>query len=852
MPPPIPRHLLAISIVLAGVTSQTSAHASAAVATRADMTPVLLQSDGTYRSVPLSEVHIGGPDTDTHYSAIAIAAQGEMVNVSQLKPTDQSGTTPVAQNTNANAFANLPGVNVSQLDRSDQPHIALGAPTTQDATVASPLSFDAPRNPNALNEGTPQVEVINPARVNGERANLSSNAICSDCDRTNDPIQFIGTAGSTPENHGVIELSRNNSTAVLSQFGSLINNGSILIDGNTNIALRVRSWGLINSATTIENHGTIAATGSNSIGVDMTHAEHAELINTGTIKADGTAVNLDAPNTVARYLQSAGLTSGTQTSIQGNFYADPLGTDDSAGTFVGLSGGRVQGDIQNIWTLETSGNVTLDAQHIGTRYLTAAGGRLSLAQPHTQVSGNLQLIGAELELPLSNSTDAHRPALQVAGYAEVTPGSHILLTPKPGDFATQGSQVYQLIQAGRWYTATDEESPAVSADLNVISTSALMTVESYDLNDNLLSAKLHTLQSEEAVEVVEQEGGSKNAQEAIGEFTDQIPHLTDNDPIYEAIANADAARMARLAREMQPEINGGAWQAATAHQQLLSQAIERHTQTAQLMDKNGVWVQALNGTGKQGERQQIDGFDFNASGIAVGVDHEIAPQTIAGLAYSYLNSNIRSDNGNKTDVSGQALSLYGAHQSGPIALDAYLTYGWNDNESKRYVATTRARGDYDSDLLGAGVTAGYRLDLGGLNLEPRAGIRYNNVKLASYNEKGSSAALHVDSQRYESGELGAGLRLSKAFSLSQGILTPSAQVMAWHDVINDHVETNSAFLIGGTSFVSQGVRQSRETYEAQLGVSYRVGAVSAGVGYNYAARSSLDANGLQAQASYLF
>ncbi len=78
------------------------------------------------------------------------------------------------------------------------------------------------------------------------------------------------------------------------------------------------------------------------------------------------------------------------------------------------------------------------------------------------------------------------------------------------------------------------------------------------------------------------------------------------------------------------------------------------------------------------------------------------------------------------------------------------------------------------------------------------------MALDAYREKGSSAALNVGSQRYEIGELGAGMRLASSFDLGQGSLEPEAKVMAWHDLIADKASTTSTFVLGGTPFTKIG------------------------------------------------
>jgi outer membrane autotransporter protein len=149
--------------------------------------------------------------------------------------------------------------------------------------------------------------------------------------------------------------------------------------------------------------------------------------------------------------------------------------------------------------------------------------------------------------------------------------------------------------------------------------------------------------------------------------------------------------------------------------------------------------------------------------------------------------------------------------------------------------------------------AGYSVRLKpNLLLEPQVGVRYANVAMDSYREKGSSASLNVGSQRYEVGEMGVGARLAAAFELGTGSLEPQAKVMAWHDVIGDKTGTTSAFVLGGDSFTSRGTTPVRDSYEMDLGLNYVIGAWSVGGAYNYVTSTGFNADTFTAKVRYAF
>lgn len=237
----------------------------------------------------------------------------------------------------------------------------------------------------------------------------------------------------------------------------------------------------------------------------------------------------------------------------------------------------------------------------------------------------------------------------------------------------------------------------------------------------------------------------------------------------------------------------------------------------------------------------------------MGADGKLYDQFTMGLAYSFVNTDVNGEIGNKTEVDGHAFTLYSGFEQGNFFLDGSFTYGFNDNSGKRAVAGTTARGDYDSDLLGLNLIGGYSYQMSDeLLVEPRFAARYSQVNIDGYREKGSSAALMIEEQRFEVGELGAGVRLAGNFPLGRGSIEPQATLMAYHDFIADQATSTSTFVLGGTPFVTSGAKPARTSYEAAVGVDYRLGAVTLGASYNYLSKTDFNADTFSAKVRYDF
>lgn len=651
----------------------------------------------------------------------------------------------------------------------------------------------------------------------------------------------------------------------------LSNKGSISVTGEQAGGIELRTYSTAEEpfagkayASEIDNYGTITAQGAGADGIRIDDAIIDDIYNFGTIKADGTAIVVNAfertPESIAQgktrlfITQNSGLLSGSVAAIQAN------GLDVN----LDWNGGKIQGNILGLGgfihtqgTTEFDGNriEVGDTLRIGNPTDTVAG-NLQLDQAHTTIAGNLLVTGnSSLGLYLSSATVPGSPVLSVTGNAEFANGAQIILAAKEADFNSQG-QTYNLIQAGS----------LSNQGLSVTSTSSLLNIDAYQVSGNSVQAKVTTKNSQQVGEVIATGGGTGNARAAGGAFSslvfEQLATSNPNDPVRLAFiaASQNPAELAKLAERLAPEVSGGATSAAVSGQSLVSNVTAGRTGSArtglssgEAFKDSGVWVQSLYSDADQGLRNGVAGYNAYSSGIALGVDGKVNEQLTLGVAYSYLNTNVNGTTGNKTEVDGHALTLYGGVELGNYFADGSLTYGKNDNTGKRPIAGTTAKADYDSDLLGLNLIGGYVWHVTPqFALEPRVAARYSQVDIDGYSEKGSSAALKVRAQRYEAGELGAGVRAVGNLAVGQGTLVPQAKLMAYHDLIADQVASTSTFVLGNTPFATSGAKPARNSYEASVGVDYRLGAVTVGLNYDYLSKSDFNADTFTAKVRYDF
>lgn len=677
--------------------------------------------------------------------------------------------------------------------------------------------------------------------------------------------------------------------------GKVINRGLIQVTGNGATAIDVTSnerW-LQTDMTDLaglENHGTIIATGDDAEGIRIDGASFTstsnQVINTGTIRATDAAiviggVDIDPDETHPSPYQPLNIiNSGKLTSEDEAVDA----SESNRRVYLTLqSGSEITGNLIDLSNIIVTGNTDFtgtNADSDGYNIRMADGSndwvdvgsvsnntpaQLNLLSAHTSLDGSLWVASnSALGLNLSSATNPDVAVLSITGTAEFGQNAQIKLAAQGEDFSANGT-AYKLIQAGQINVQTaDGLGVDPNGKLNLVSSSALLKIDSYSLENNTLVATVTGKGKDEVEEIITNNGGSANSQKALGSLVNdgvinRIRQQNPNDPLLQALLNTNEADLTRIAEQLAPETNGGATQAATTSQNLVSNVTGSRTSSlrgassGEGFKETGVWVQTLYSDATQDLRDGVAGYNAYSRGIAVGADGKLNDNLTLGLAYSFINTDVNGKTGNKTEVDSHAFTLYGGYELGNYFVDASLTYGVNDNDSKRSIAGTQAKADYDSDLLGLNLVGGYTWKINPqLLVEPRLAARYSLVNIDGYREKGSSAALKVEDQRYETIELGAGVRVAGSYALGAGTLEPQVKLMAYHDFAADQASSTSTFLLGNTPFVTTGAKAVRNSYEAGIGADYKLGAVTLGVNYDYIGKSGFDADVFSAKVRYDF
>lgn len=244
------------------------------------------------------------------------------------------------------------------------------------------------------------------------------------------------------------------------------------------------------------------------------------------------------------------------------------------------------------------------------------------------------------------------------------------------------------------------------------------------------------------------------------------------------------------------------------------------------------WGQVFGSTAEQDRRDNVDGFEADTFGFALGIDTEtLADNWIWGLSFAYADTEVDSDNANSTntEIDSYQIGVYANYDwDERTYVSGQLAYVFGDNDSRRSnvgnIAGLTASGDYDSDQVVARLEAGRNYSFNETTtVTPSVLLNYAYYDADSYSETGAgNAGLTVNSEAVSVLELGVGLDASWLYQQADGsYLKPEVRAGVRYDFLDDEVEATSSFVgVAGTSFKTQGFDPAQTTFNLGLGLTY--------------------------------
>lgn len=629
--------------------------------------------------------------------------------------------------------------------------------------------------------------------------------------------------------------------------GDIINNGNISADGS-GLLLNVT-----NLAGGIVNNGTITSAADNGIRIVNSSQTTNGITNNGTISGSTAGIALESFNLIF-----GGITNQAGATISGGTYgifindSSPVfGSISNYGTITGgtnaifihvdstsadidlYGGSRVVGsidaeatDINILGDFSTEGAISARAININSgniftmnnaitlqNTLTNAGTLALGATTRTLTGDYTQATGGIFNLGVQNTTTYGQLAtsgtvnLLQSGAIDVDVASGANLAA--GDTLSNIISGASLVGPGGGYSVTDNSRLLnFSAAANGGGTGVNLTVVDDASTSVFLSnaaignrGSAGAAQALDTIIALNPAGDWQNVIGALNSFsTDQQIAAAANQaaPVLMGATNdamIDAVNTASRVVQARQESNSG---------RSSGQDFKTH---------RNLWFKALGSWGDQKPKDGVVGYDSQTYGLITGADKALTDQARAGVAVSYLNSDLSSNNGiNRVDIDSYLGAVYGSYKW-DNSTDVYgqVDAGYNRSDSARSITfgglSRMAQGSYGGWNLHAGTGVGRSVHVSKeTTITPKILLDYFVVRNESYDESGAGVMnLRVDSQTQD--QLIPALEVKANHSVTPGV-SFSLNGGLGYDLLNDHNTVLASFAGGGGAFVTRGLESS--------------------------------------------
>ncbi|WP_208430877.1 autotransporter outer membrane beta-barrel domain-containing protein [Methyloceanibacter caenitepidi] len=251
--------------------------------------------------------------------------------------------------------------------------------------------------------------------------------------------------------------------------------------------------------------------------------------------------------------------------------------------------------------------------------------------------------------------------------------------------------------------------------------------------------------------------------------------------------------------------------------------------------------------------------DRNLGGFISGMDASVGGSWRAGVATGASFSDVSVDE----RYSGANTKTYhlGGYVNGDLggfALRGGGLWAWSEIETARAVVFPgffeRQKADYDADTGQLFGEVAYATQVGGIELEPFAGLAYVSVESSGFREKGGAqASLRTSGIDQDVGYTTVGLRAATTMMWGGMAVTPHIEA-AWLHAFDDVTPGASlVFATTGIGFDVDGVPLAEDAALLDAGVDFALSdRLSAGVSYQGQYADSLEDNAVKGRLTWLF
>jgi len=250
----------------------------------------------------------------------------------------------------------------------------------------------------------------------------------------------------------------------------------------------------------------------------------------------------------------------------------------------------------------------------------------------------------------------------------------------------------------------------------------------------------------------------------------------------------------------------------------------------------GTWVSLSGSRTNADDDGNGPGFDADSTGLQLGLESQLRSGVRVGGALGYTHTRADVDDGRDADskLDTWHAGLYAGYDTARWFASGSLSYAGHDIDSKRDInvgGASEARANIDAQTLSLWSEFGWHLGTEKVAIDPSISLRLARTHISGFSEKGSPAALEVDSENVDTQRVGFGVRLASAAQNAR--LRPSVS-LRYERELGDRSASLDARLDGLAGFSVRGTELGRDILS--LGV-----ALEANLARNLLLYGSLDA-----------
>ena len=229
--------------------------------------------------------------------------------------------------------------------------------------------------------------------------------------------------------------------------------------------------------------------------------------------------------------------------------------------------------------------------------------------------------------------------------------------------------------------------------------------------------------------------------------------------------------------------------------------------TGELISRWGGFVNGSYTSGRQAASTQAAGGaagtkrDFDVVGVTAGVDYRKSANWVLGAALGYNAFDSDLADAGRLETKALTLSTYTSfYPLERLYVDARLSLGRTQMESTRRIVIRNlvdatARGKTSVSQYSVALATGYQLNRGAWNFTPNASLRTSRSNVDAFTETGAGDnSARFASQSGDSTQFSLGIQLSRAISLSRGVLLPQFDVALTRELNDQGFELDASLL----------------------------------------------------------